>query len=128
MRMMMATSMVAPSTNATGNGPYFAPSHKDRNTPTTNWANTATSGDFHRGWMWAKIEGNTRRIRAIAYHVLVVALEAAFELAMAELAMARNTSTQPAPHTLRARKSHGFPPPTPANPANFVGPKYTTAP
>src|SRR2546422_6234302 len=127
MAMMMATSMVATRTNATGNGPYFAPSHRDRNTPTTNWAKTATSGDFHRGWTWAKALGKTSRIRAMAYHVRVVALEAAFELAMAELAMARNTSTHPAPHTFRARKSHGLPPPTPANPANLAGPKYTTA-
>src|SRR5438477_413100 len=87
MAMMTATSMVATRMNATGKGPYFAPSHRDRNTPTTNWANTATSGDFHRGCTWAKALGKTRRIRAIAYHVRVVALEAAFELAMAELAL-----------------------------------------
>src|SRR5438128_6357440 len=127
MAMMTATSMVATRMNATGKGPYLAPSHSDRNTPTTNWANTATSGDFHRGWTWAKALGKTRRIRAIAYHVRVVALEAAFELAMAELAMARKTSTQPAPHTFRASPSQGFPPPKAANPANFVGPKNTTA-
>src|SRR5438876_10146929 len=126
MAMMMATSMVATRTNATGNGPYFAPSHSDRNTPTTNWTKTATSGDFHRGWMWVKIDGKSR-MRPIAYHVRVVALAAALELAMAELAMARKTSTQPAPQTLRARKSHGLPPPTPAKPPNLDGPKYTTA-
>src|SRR2546428_2015958 len=122
MAMMMATSMVATRTNATGNGPYLAPSHRERNTPTTNWTMTATSGDFHRGWTWAKTDGK-RRIRPMAYHVRVVALAAAFELAMAELAMARNTSTHPAPHTFLARKSHGLPPPTPANPANLLGPK-----
>src|SRR5438128_841442 len=127
MRMMMATSMVATSTKAFGNGPYLWPSHRESPTPTANWANTATSGDFQRGWTWAKALGKTSRIRAMAYHVLVVALEAAFELAMAELAMARNTSTHPAPHTFRARKSQGLPPPTLANPANLAGPKYTTA-
>src|SRR6266511_1553192 len=111
MPMMIATSIVATRTNATGNGPYFAPSHKESPTPTTNWTKTA---------------GN-RRIRPIAYQVRVVALAAEFEFAMAELATARNTKTQPAPHTFLARASHGFPPPKPANPANLLGPKKTTA-
>src|SRR6266536_3275071 len=121
MPMMIATSIVATRTNATGNGPYFAPSHKESPTPTTNWTKTATSGDFHRGWTWAKIAGN-RRIRPIAYQVRVVALAAE-----SEFATARTTKTQPAPHTFLARASHGFPPPKPANPANLLGPKKTTA-
>src|SRR6266540_4000458 len=83
MPMMIATSIVATRTNATGNGPYFAPSHKESPTPTTNWTKTATSGDFHRGWTWAKIAGN-RRIRPMAYQVRVVALAAEFEFAMPE--------------------------------------------
>src|SRR5438105_6339552 len=116
MAMMMATLIVATRMNATGNGPYFAPSHSVRNTPVANCMNTAKSGDLHLGWMWAKTGGNSR-IRPIAYHVRVVALEAAFEFAMAELAMARNTTTQPAPQTFRARASQGLPPPNEAKPA-----------
>src|SRR5436309_13301653 len=105
MAMMTATSMVATRMNATGKGPYFAPRPRDRNTPTTNWANTATSGDFHRGWTWAKALGKTSRIGAMAYHVRAVAFEAAFALEMAVSTMARNTSTHPAPETFRARKA-----------------------
>src|SRR5438445_5389526 len=125
MAMMMATLMVATRTKATGNGPYLAPSHSVRNTPATNCTTTATSGDRYRGWMWAKNEGNSR-IRPIAYQVRVVALAAAFELAMAEFAMARNTSTHPAPHTFLASASHALPPPNVANTANRVGPPSAT--
>ena len=109
-----------------GNGPYLCPNHSATPTPTMNWAITATSGDLQRGWMWAKNPGRSR-ILPIAYHVRVVALAAAFELAMAELAMARNTTTQPAPHTDRAIASQGFPPPKEANPPNVAGPKNTAA-
>src|SRR5216110_1109273 len=126
MGMMMATSMVATRKNATGNGPYFAPSHRASTTPTMNWQITATSGDRHLGWMWAKKLGRSL-IRPIAYQVRVVALAAAFALAMAELAMARNTTNQPAPQTCRANASQGLPPPSPRKSANFPGPKYTAA-
>src|SRR6266516_4225369 len=124
MAMMIAVSIVAMRPKATGNGPYLCPSQRATPTPTTNCAITATSGDLQRGWVWAKNPGRSR-ILPIAYQVRVVALAAAFELAMAELAMARNTTNHPAPHTARASPSHGFPPPNDANPANFPGPKYT---
>src|SRR5436309_726278 len=92
----------------------------------TNCATTATWGDFHRGWTAASLDGSSR-IRPIAYQVRVVALAPAFELAMAELMMARNTRTHPAPHTARARASHGFPPPEAANDPMRSGPKNTVA-
>src|SRR5207247_95394 len=66
-----------------------------------------------------------RRIRPIAYRVRVAAFEPAFALAMAELAMARNTSTHPAPHTVRATESQGLPPPAAGNPAYLSAPKKT---
>ena len=66
-------------------------------------------------------------MRPIANHVRVAALEPAFEFAMAEFAIARNTSTQPAPHAARASASHGFPSPDSGNSANRPGPKNTTA-
>src|SRR2546425_5307714 len=109
MATMIATSMVATRPKATGNGPYLWPNHSVMPTPITNWANTDTSGDRHLLLTWAKTEGRSR-IRPMAYQVRVVAFAAAFEFAMAELAMARKTTTHPAPHTDRAIASHGLPP------------------
>jgi hypothetical protein len=66
-------------------------------------------------------------MRPRANQVLVAALAEALALAMAELAMARNTSTQPAPQAPRARASQGLPPPEAGNSANRSGPKATVA-
>src|SRR5712691_8478343 len=126
MRTMITVSIVATRKNAVGKGPYLAPSQRVRTTATTNWTNTAKSGDRYRGCVCANAFGRSR-ILPMAYQVLVVALAAAFELAMAELATARKTTTHPPPHTARASPSHGLPPPNAMNPANFVGPKKTTA-
>src|ERR1700736_5484432 len=123
---MMAVSIVAIRPKAVGKGPYLCPSQRVSTTPTTNWTTTATSGERQRRFVWAKIDGRIL-IRPMAYQVLVVAFAAAFELAMAEFAMARKTTTQPTPHTLRARASQGFPPPKPAKSPNLPGPKNTAA-
>ena len=66
-------------------------------------------------------------MRPIANQVRVAALAAALELAIAEFATARKTSTQPAPQAPRARKSQGLPSPALGNPANRSGPKLTVA-
>src|SRR6266516_2346232 len=123
--MMTVVSMVAISPKAVS-GPNFCPSHSDTTSPTTSCAITATYGERQRGWVRAKTAGS-RRIRPIANQVRVVALEPALELATAEFTIARNTTTQPTPQTVRASPSHGLPPPDAAKPAILSGPKNTVA-
>src|SRR5262245_47857238 len=125
MVMMIAVSMVAISAKAVS-GPYRLPSHSETTSANTNCAVTATYGDRLVGWTLANADGSSR-ILPIAYQVRVVALAAALALAIAELAMARNTTTQPAPHTWRASPSHGLPFPNFAKPAILSGPKKTVA-
>ena len=74
-----------------------------------NWTITPTYGDRYRGWVAASGRGSTS-IRAMAYQVRVVASVPAFPFANVELRMARNTTTQPRPHTSRASPIHGLPP------------------
>ncbi len=57
----------------------------------------------------------------------MVALAATLALAIAEFAIARNTTTHPTPHTCRASPSHGLPFPNFAKPAILSGPKNTVA-
>src|SRR6266536_1889088 len=97
--------MVAMRMNA-GSGWKKKPSGSATPIPTISWPMTATYGDRHRGWMAVKT-GGISRMRPMAYHVLVVALAPAFELAIAEFRMARKTSTQPAPHTALAMPVQG---------------------
>src|SRR6266508_5638051 len=101
-----ATAMVAIRPNAVS-GPNWNPSHSGSTIPRTNCAITATYGEWYRGWTLAKALGS-RRMRPIAYQVRVVAFAPAFEFAMAEFTMARNTNTHPAPHAARARPSQGL--------------------
>src|SRR6266545_5479033 len=105
---------------------YCAPSQSETPIPITSCVHTAMCGDREEGWVRARTDGSSR-IRPMENSVRVAALEPAFELAMAELAMARKTSTHPAPHAARARPSHGFPPPEVANPPKRAGPKKTVA-
>src|SRR4029453_7313021 len=119
------TPMIVPRIPKTVNGLlYWVPSHRATPTPITSWTNTETYGERYRGLTRCRMAGN-RRIRPIAYSVRVAALEPAFALAMAELAMARNNSTHPAPHTIRATASQGVPPPVVGNSAYLAGPKNT---
>src|SRR5436309_5892259 len=103
---------------------YWALSHRATPIPFTSWTTTETCGERYLGWVRCRMVGS-RRIRPIAYRVRVAAFEPAFALAMAELAMARNTSTHPAPHTIRATESQGLPPPAAGNPAYLSAPKKT---
>lgn len=50
----------------------------------------------------------------------------AFPLANVELTMARNTTTQPTPQTLRASPIHGLPPFSEPKVTNRWGPKNTS--
>src|SRR4029450_3735472 len=125
MLMITAVTIVPTSANAVS-GVYCSPSQSDTPTPTTSCVTTATSGDRQRGLTWASAVGR-RRMRPIAHQVRVAALADALALAIAELATARNTSTQPAPQAPRARKSHGLPSPALGNSANRSGPTAAVA-
>src|SRR5438093_11214915 len=105
---------------------YCPPSQSDTPTPITSCTHTATRGDLHRGWTWASALGSSR-MRPIEKSVRVAAFDPAFEFAIAEFAIARNTSTQPAPHAIRARPSHGLPPWKAGNAAKRAGPKNAVA-
>src|SRR5262245_9163341 len=119
--------MIVPrSANAVNGLLYWAPSHSATPTPITNCTKTATCGDRYLGWVRPSIAGS-RWILPIANQVLVAALEPALEFAIAEFAIARNTSTQPAPHAARASASQGFPSPEAGKSKKRLGPKYTTA-
>src|SRR5215211_4078487 len=96
--------------NARNGSLYWAPSHSATPRPITNWTNTATCGERYVACVRPRIAGSNR-MRPIANHVRVAAFELAFELAMAEFAIARKTRTHPAPHAARASASHGLPPP-----------------
>src|SRR5215467_13253054 len=119
--MTIAVTIVAISANAVS-GVYLAPSHSAITSAKTNCAVAATYGERRSGCSRVRAEGS-RRIRPIAYQVRVVALAPALALAIAELAIARNTSTQPAPHTARASPSHGLLLPNAGNCAILSGPK-----
>jgi len=125
MAMITAVTMV-PTTAKAVSGSYCRPSQTATPTPTTSCSTTATSGERQRGLTCSSILGSSR-IRPIANQVRVAALAEALALAMAELATARKTSTQPAPQASRARKSHGLLPPAVGNSANLSGPKNTAA-
>src|SRR6266508_6883669 len=103
---MTAVAIVAMSWNASS-GVNWLPSHSATIRAKTNCTVTATYGERLVGCVRAKAAGS-RRMRPMAYQVRVVALAPALELAMAEFAIARDTSTQPPPHTARARPSQGL--------------------
>src|SRR5215510_10505970 len=118
MPITTAPMIVPRIANAVNGLLYWAPSHSATPTPITNCTNTATCGERYLGCVRPSIAGS-RWIRPIANQVRVEAFEPAFEFAMAEFAIARNTSTQPAPQTARASASHGFPPPNVGNCENL---------
>src|SRR5438034_10199054 len=104
---MTAVAIVAIRMNA-GRGWKRKPSGRATPSPTMSCPNTAMYGERHRGWIRVNT-GGMRRIRPIAYHVLVVAFAPAFELATAEFRMARKTRTHAPPHTILARPVQGSP-------------------
>jgi hypothetical protein len=62
----------------------------------------------------------------MANQVRVVASVLAFPLANVEFKMAKNTTTQPTPHTSRLSWIHGLPPPSAPKLTYLAGPKNTS--
>src|SRR5438132_4806169 len=120
--MNSTTMIVATNPNAVI-GSYWKPSHRATPTPTTSCAHTARWGECHLGWTVPRTRGRIRT-RPIANHVRVAAFDPAFELAIVEFTMARNTNTHAPPHTARPKPSQ----PVPALKLTiFAGPLNTVA-
>ncbi len=118
-----STMMVATNTNAV-TGSYLKPRTSGTASPITNCTNTARYGDRCVGWSLLRKRGS-RRIRANAKAMRVETLDPALELAMDELMIAKNTSTQKMPYEACASPCHEEAP-APPKAANLSGPKATS--
>src|SRR2546428_10689457 len=119
---MNTTVMIVATRIKAVSGSYAKPRIRLTATVTMNCPITATWGDCHFGWTRAKIAG-INRIRPMAKYVRLAAFDPELALAMAELTMARKTSTQPAPQAWRARMfSPGSPLPAATRPTVLAGP------
>src|SRR5579864_1040746 len=124
MAIITPVRIVARKTNAVV-GPKWMPIGRPMARVTTSWTTTPTYGDRHLGCSLASGEGSSP-ILDMANQVRVVASVPALPLAKVEFRMAKNTTTQPSPHTSRPSWIHGLPPPRAPKLTYLDGPKNTS--
>ena len=86
---------------------YFQPRPSATTSPSTVCARMATCGVLCSGCVRPNTRGRAP-LRPSEYRTREAAVAPAFEFASAELMIAKNTSTQPAPQNMIPRSRHGF--------------------